>query len=500
MSQYLLGIDNGSTVSKAALFDDEGRELAVAGRKVHSVEAAPGWSERNAEEVWRDTAAAVREVLDRAGVDPGRIAAVACTGYGNGLHLLDAAGRPVRMAINSMDWRARPYVERWQAEGIGEAVRAQTAQSLWPGQPNALLAWLRDHEPEVLGRAAWVVACKDYTRFRLCGRIQAELTDMSATSLMDVVAARYDDRVLQAFGLAEMRRLLPPLVPTAEICGTVTAEAAAETGLRPGTPVAAGMFDIDACALASGITDEGPMSLVAGTWGNNQYIARQPLIDAGLFMTSCFSMPGWYLMLEGSPTSASNLDWFVREFVADAAAGAQRSPLEWCGEMAASVACDEAGPIFLPFLYGSNAQPRARGCLVGLEGRHTRAHATRAVYEGIVFAHQTHLRRLLQFRAAPTAIRFTGGAARSAFWVQMFADAFQIPMEIPAGSELGALGAAIAAAVACGRYVGFPQAVAAMTRLARRYEPDPTLAGLYAAKYERYQRVVQSLGAVWDSF
>jgi len=499
MSKYLLGIDNGSTVSKVAVFTENGRELAAVGRQVEILTPEPGWSERNCRHVWRDTASAIREVLDVSGIDAGEIAAVACTGYGNGLHLLDADGRPTRNAVNSTDSRAREYVQRWEAEGVVEVVRSMTAQQVWPGQPVALLAWLRDHEPDVLAKSSWLVSCKDYTRFRLCGEIDAELTDMSGTSLMSVVDAEYDDRVLEAFGLADMQALLPPLVASAERCGTVTQKAAKETGLRPGTVVAGGMFDIDACGLASGMVDEESMSLVAGTWGNHLYIARNPLADPDLFMTSCYSVPGWYLMLEGSPTSAGNLDWFVKEFPASGAE-AGKSAFEPYERMARAVAPAETDPIFLPFLYGSNTVPGARGSLVGLRGDHHRGHVARAVYEGIVFAHQTHLLRLLRFREAPTSIRFTGGAARSHFWTQMFADCFQIPIEIPAGTELGALGAAIAAAVAGELHDDFPTAVAAMTRIARRHDPDPSERARYAARRHRYELAAEALCGIWDEW
>ncbi|MGA2617551.1 MAG: FGGY-family carbohydrate kinase [Thermoguttaceae bacterium] len=503
MAQYLLGIDAGSTMTKTALFTTDGTEMAVSAFRPDLIEVHPGWSERNDDRLWEDTARAIRNVLAKSGIAPCEIACVACTGYGNGLHLVDAAGDPVRNGINSMDTRARCCVDRWLADGVHRQALPKTAQSLWPGQPNALLRWLRDHEPESLKKASWALLCKDYIRSRLCGKIHAELSDMSATSLMSVVDARYDDGVLELFGIADLRRLLPPLVRSADICGAISAQTAAQTGLAPGTPVAAGMFDIDACALASGIVDGGPMSIVAGTWGCHQYIAREPLVDPELFMTSCYSMPGWYLMLEGSPTSACNLDWFVKEFLAaDAAAAAPAgsSDFERCEQMAASVQPQAADPVFLPFLYGSNATPDARGSLVGLQGRHHRGHVARAVYEGIVFAHQTHLLRLLRHRPAPTSIRFAGGAARSAFWAQMFADGFQIPIEIPAGTELGALGAAIAAAVACGLYGDFPTAVAAMTHIARRYEPELTKREMYASKRRRYELAVDALTPIWKEF
>jgi len=261
--------------------------------------------------------------------------------------------------------------------------------------------------------------------------------------------------------------------------------------------VAGGMFDIDACALASGIVDERHMSLIAGTWGNNQYVAPEPLIDKDLFMTSCYSIPGYYLMLEGSPTSASNLEWFVTELLRTQGRKAGVSDYELCNELVASVEAAASNVVFTPFLFGSNAHPRAKACFIGLEGWHTRAHVVRAVYEGIVFGHNTHYRRLLKFRPPPVAIRFSGGAARSAVWAQMFSDCFQVPVEIPAGTELGALGAAIAAAVACGHYPGYAEAVRAMTRIARRYEPDPREGAVFAAKYERYQRAQKALEELW---
>ncbi len=495
-----MGIDNGTTVSKAGLFTLDGTEVAVAARKTETLTPAPGHFERDMEKVWEATVDAIREVLATSGVDPNDIAGIVAAGHGNGIYLVDEQGRPVRNGVIAADSRAKDYVARWQEQGIRETVLPKTMQCLWPGQPNALLAWLRDNEPDTLKRARWVLMAKDYTRFRLTGKINAELTDMSGTSLMSVRDRAYDPEILEAFGIAEMQQLLPPIVRTEEVCGTVTDEAALETGLSKGTPVAGGMFDIDACALASGIVDETTMSLVAGTWGNNQYISKTPLVDKDLFMTSCYSMPDYYLMLEGSPTSASNLEWFVTEFFAaerEAAAAQGASVYELCNQMVAQVEPEDGDIIFIPFLFGSNAQPGAKGCFIGLDGRHRRGHVLRAIYEGVVFAHRMHLDRLLQFREPPEAIRFTGGAARSAVWVQIFADCFQIPIEIPAGTELGALGAAIAAGIAAGIYTGYEAAVEAMTRMARVQAPNPDMEHVYATKYQRYKQALELLAPLW---
>jgi len=501
MRQFVLGIDDGGTVAKAGLFGVDGRELAIARRKTEMSSPHPNHTERDVEQLWQATAEAIREVLGRAGVDPREVAAVATTGHGNGLYLVDEQGQAVRPGIISTDTRAQSYVARWKAEGTHRAVLPKTMQSLWAAQPPALLAWLRDHEPEVLMRARWALMVKDLVRMRLTGEAWGELTDMSGTSLVDVAAGQYDEQVLGAFGIAEFGPLLPPLRRSEEVCGRVSRKAAEQTGLAEGTPVAGGLFDVDACALASGLIEESQLSVVAGTWSINQYASLQPVVHEDLFMTSRYCLPGWYLMMEASATSASNLEWFVSEFMkadGDQAKLAGRSVYDLCNELVAATPAEAAGPLFFPFLHGSNADPNARACLMGLAGWHCRGHVLRAIYEGVVFGHRAHYDRLLRFRAPPQKVLLTGGAAQSEPWVQMFADAYQLPVEVPAGRELGTLGAAICAAVAVGCYGSYPEAVRAMARVERVQEPDARRAELMATKYDRYQRVLAGLGPVWQ--
>ncbi len=484
---YLLGIDNGGTVTKAALFDTKGREVAVASRKVEVLQPFPGWNERDSNKMWRDTCGVVREVINLSGIKPGQVLGVSCTGHGNGLYLVDKEGIPVRNAINSTDARAQKYVDGWKETGIGKLALPYTAQSLWAGQPNALLAWLKEHEPESLKKARWVLMAKDFIRMKLTGGFYAELTDMSGTSLMNVGKGGYDDGVLKLFGLETLRELLPPLIGSADLSGTISQKAASETGLKAGIPVAGGMFDIDACALASGIVGEEQMSLVVGTWGNNQYIAREPLVDKDLFMSSIYSIPGWYLMLEGSPTSAGNLDWFIETFLANEKKQHGNLFFEWLNKQVSSVSGKPSDIIFLPFIYGNNTGKDIPALFYGIKGNLNMAHMIRSVYEGIVFSHKTHIDRLLKFREAPEVIRCTGGATQSKVWMQMFSDIIGIPVEIPEGTQLGALGAAMAAAVCCNVYGNFEEAMEQMTKVKIKFEPDRQQNKIYQEKYSKYK-------------
>ncbi len=501
MSKYLLGIDNGVTVSKAALFTTDGEEVAVASHKTKMLTPQPGYTERDPDELWQATAEAVGRVIQEAGVDPNDVACVACAGHGNGLYLIDEQGTSVRQGILSMDNRAKDYITRWHRDGVDKKVLPKTMQCLWPAQPNALLAWVRDNEPEVLKKARWAMMCKDLIRFRLTGEIYAELTDYSGTSLMDVGAGEFDGEVLEAFGIADMRDLLPPVKRSEEICGKITAEAAAKTGLAEGTPVAGGLFDIDACGLACNITDPTHLCMISGTWGNNQYIWKESVVSQDVFMTSRYCIPGYYLILEGSATSASNLEWFVTQFFdaeRNAADAMGESVYDLCNELVAGVKPDESKIVFLPFLFASNVDAEAKASFIGIQGWHTRGHVLRAIYEGIVFGHKTHVNKLLKFRDMPGEIHLTGGAARSREWVQIFADVFQVPVHIPAGTELGALGAAICAAVAAGIHPSYEDACKAMVKIARVQDPNPTNKEVYDAKFERYQKVIAALAPVWE--
>ncbi len=343
--------------------------------------------------------------------------------------------------------------------------------------------------------------CKDYIRYRLTGEACAEVTDYSGLSLMNVRTLRYDTDVLKAFGIAGMEDKLPPLRRSGEICGAVTPQAAAETGLKAGTPVAGGLFDISACAIGTGITRSDRLCLIAGSWSINEFISPAPVQDRDLFMTSAYCIPGFWLITEASATSASNLEWVVSELMSSRARGGPGP-----GRIGFRHGQRDGGrrlprriptSLFLPFLYGSNEGPKASGGFLGLHGWHGKAHMLRAVYEGVVFSHKTHVDRLLGWGGARAA-RIAGGAAKSEVWVQMFADVLQLPIELTACEELGAMGAAICGGVGVGLFGSFEEAVQRMVRVSRTVEPRKESQDIYELKYARYRKSIEALRAAWN--
>ncbi|TWT80310.1 L-xylulose/3-keto-L-gulonate kinase [Planctomycetes bacterium CA13] len=498
MSQYLLGIDNGGTVAKAALFETTGKELAIARRSIELEMPHSDWREIDADRMWDATAQAIAEVIAKAKVAANDIVAVACTGHGNGLYLVDESGKPTRKGISSSDSRAREYVERWNKDGVIDRLRPKTLQCNWPAQPNALLRWMIDHEPETLHRSRWALMCKDYVRMRLTGEARAELTDYSGTSLLDVPAGDYDDELFQAFEIESARHLMPAIVRSTQPAGSISASAASETGLAEGTAVYGGAFDIDACGLAAGCIDPQSMVMVGGTWGNNQYITPEPLCSADVFMVTRYAIDGYYLVLEGSATSASNLEWFVDQMLVD-----QRlqgtNVYQWCDRAVGEASPTISDPMFLPFLYGSPVNPNATGTFLGLTGQTDRAAMARAVFEGVCFMHHWHWDRLMQFRSRPNIISMTGGVAHSQVWCQMFADIFNVPVLVPDAEELGALGAAMIAAVGHGIHRDLATACAKMTRINRRHEPNTQRHTVYSERRKRFLATLDALCPLWNS-
>lgn len=489
----LLGLDAGNTVIKAVLFDSAGRQLAASERNGASSRPAPGHVERDMEELWANAAAVIRDCLDRAGVRPGAIAAVGCAGHGNGLYLLDRAGDPL-LAIQSLDSRAAAHADGLRAGGNGARLHALCLQEPWPSQTPALLAWVRRDRADLYAAAGTAFLCKDYVTFRLTGRRTSDVSDMSGAGLLRFPDCRYDESLLAAYGLVDVCPLLPDLLWPTEIAGQVTAEAAAATGLAAGTPVVAGLFDVVANALGSGVVDAGQASIVAGTWSINQVVSREPVADRRVFMVSAFAEDR-VVAIESSATSAANLEWYVRAFIDRD--GTHPDPFGESNRLVAAVVPARDDPYFHPYLHGSRLSATMRAGFYGVAGWHGEAHMLRALFEGVAFEHRRHIDVLREAGVRFDSAALSGGGARSAIWPQMLADVLGIPVSLSACAEAGALGAAIAAGVGAGLFADLPEAVRAMTATRARFMPDPAMAAFYDERYRTYGMLTEAMKPVW---
>lgn len=500
--KYYIGLDNGGTTTKAALYTADGGEIGVASADTQTESLRPDYAERDMEAMWEANCGVIRDLLQKTGVSGNDIRGLAICGHGKGLYLWGKDGKPARKGIGSTDNRAWEYPLKWEKDGTAEKVFGISCQHIMPCQPVSLLAWLKDNEPETLENVRWIFSCKDYIRFRFTGEAYGEYSDYSGSNLLNLYSRDYDVELMRFFGLEDFMYALPPLKGAAEVCGLISEEAAAKTGLKAGTPVAGGLFDIDACALAAGITDETNICMIAGTWSINEYIRKTPVTDGTAFMNSLFAIKEYYLVEECSPTSAGNQEWILKTLCPELltqASGKGENAYDEINRQISAIPAGEFCPIFLPFILGTNVHPNAKGCFIGIGANHTRGHILRAVYEGVCFSHKYHLDKLLKTRKdMPKGIRLSGGVIKSEVWTQMFADVMDLPVETVSAREAGALGSAMCAAVAAGDQPSVESAANAMTRVSARVLPNPDNSETYRKKYALYLKAIERLDSLWD--
>lgn len=497
MGRFVLGIDAGGTAVKAAAYGLDGEERGVASRTLRPLTPAPGHAERDPELLWQAVCTVVRAVLANAGLSIGDIEAIGVTGYGNGLYLLDADGRPLANGVLSSDLRSTDIVEQWRSLALEDEMWTLVGKPFWPGSSLLLLAWFKRNRPDLVAAATHAVPCKDYLRFKLTGAIAAEVTDQSSASLIAIASRSRDPRVLALVGLDDCARLIPELIEPTAIAGTLTDDAAAATGLRAGIPVSAGCCDNLAVMYGTGAVGFGELVVMSGTWGLHQVILDRPPPSGRISFVDHAAAPGQWLCIEGSPSSASNFEWFVETFLRRGGEEQAAAAYELANRAVAATAPEDPPVYFLPFLNGAFDDLHARGSLVGFSTWHHLGHAVRAVFEGVAFEHRRHLERLLAVCARPERARFAGGPVRSPAWCEIFAAALNLRLEVPSGEEFAARGAAILASTACGMFPGIESAVASMTSLSHTIAPGDRLTALLDRRFAEYERLNRALRGFW---
>lgn len=493
----LLGIDNGLTVTKAVIFEEDGTPIAVARRRVAQSFPEPRHVERDMDGLWTATAEAIREAVSRSGRPAGDIKAVAATAHGDGLYLLDRDKRPLGAGILSLDSRAGAIVDGWERDGVAHRALDLTGQTPHASAPSALLAHIKQHRPERYRAIGHVFTCKDWLRFCLTGIVGTDLTEAS-TSFTNVRTQDHDPAALEIFGLADLWPALAPVARPDEIVGAVTRQAAEATGLVEGTPVAAGLHDVTASALGIGGHAPGALAVVAGTYSINELVTETPVTDARWFCRNGIRK-GWWNAMAISPASTANYDWFLDNFCRDLAEKAERDGSDIHALLRPELerALEKPSDIlFHPFLFGSPFGSQASAGFFGVHGWHERGDLLKAVLEGIVFNHKLHIDDLLS-AARVDRMRITGGGARSPVLAQMFADATGLVVDVSSADEAAAWGAALVAGAAIGVHPSPQEGAAATTRVLRSYRPDPARGAELAERYTLYRQLADAMVPQW---
>lgn len=488
MSTFFMGVDLGGTVIKAGIYTPEGQEITVAEHPFPTESPEVGFSERNMDELWQAACHVIGDAIKNSRLNASQISGVSFSSHGKGLYLLDKHGKPVRKGIVSSDSRAQAIVDDWHQNGTADKAYPLSLQQLWASHPVALLRWLKENEPDNYRDTGHVLMVHDYIRYRLTNQIACEETNISGSQLFNQIQSSYDPKLCQLFGIDEVNDKLAPVINSAELAGTVTRQAAEESGLVEGTPVFGGFFDVVGAALASGVSQKNKLSAVAGTWTISTRVFDEIVPSDYPYVWSKYCIPGTYFVHEGSPTSASNLAWFTRHFF-----NQRLQDYDVLNHCVAEGATRKNDILFFPWLYGSNYHSNLHGGLLGLSSHHTDADIVYAIYQGIVFSHLLHQDRIVGLDNATESIRFTGGPTQSPLWMQMFCDASNLPLDVVNVQQSGCQAAALCAAVGTGYYSGFDAAIAASTPKITTYQPNALGHQQLRDKFARFKAVADAL-------
>ncbi len=482
-----LGIDIGTSGSRAVVIDEHGKVVASA-TAAHADFASPeiGWAEQDPEDWWRACREAIAGVLES--VRAGEIASVSFSGQMHGSVLLDETDRVLRPALLWCDQRTEKQcaeiTERIGKERLIELV----CNPAITGFTLPKLLWVQENEPEIWERVKTVLLPKDFVRLRLSGDKASDVADSSGTLFFDVSNRRWSSEILDAFGISESQ--LPKVYESIEITGAVSTRGASETGLRAGTPVVAGAGDNAAGAVGMGVIANGKVSATIGTSGVIFAVSDRPRIDPkGRIHTLCHAIPDRWHNTGVTLAAGLSLKWFRENL----GCGESYDDLTAAAE---TVPSGSDGATWLPYLMGERAphlDPNARAAFVGITASHTRAHLTRAVLEGVAFSLRDSLEIFKESGVEASSVRLGGGGAKSRLWRQIQADVYGMPVEIIDGDEGAALGAAILAGVGAGVWNSVDEACGQAIRVIETIEPNAASVQKLEQNYGAYRLLYSGL-------
>ena len=481
---HLLGVDVGTYSSKGVLVNLTG-EVIASHVVEHSLSTpAPGWFEHDADAVWwSDFVAIVRALLETDGVDPRSIAGIGTSALGSCVLPIDDSGRPLRPAIlYGIDTRAGEEIEY-----LGEVTGRQfTSQDSGPK-----VRWIRVHEPEVYEKSRWFLTSQAYLVYRLTGEPSIDIyTAGGYRPAYDADARQWTPEMSEH--VAPIERF-PRAYWSHEVVGTVTAEAARETGLSEGIPVIAGTTDAAAEAVSAGVSSVGDMMVMFGS--SIFFILKTTsLVKTERFWASNFLEEGTYAFMGGMSTSGSLTRWFRDHFaqmeLQEEKSGG-RNAYAALAELAAGSPPGAGGLVALPYFEGERTplhDPDAKGAIFGLSLRHTRADVYRAILESVAYGIRHNIEAMREESMDPRRILAVGGATRNLPWLQMVSDIAGIEMDVP-GQQIGAsYGDAFMAGVGTGIFSDLSE-VTKWVHMKHRIEPNPENRGVYDENYAVFREL-----------
>lgn len=484
---YLLGVDFGGGASKATLLSAEGAVVATNTVEYPTQYPQPGYAEQRPEDWYAATRDNIAALLEKSGVDPAKILAISLDAATHTAVLLDGEFRVLRPAIYWTDSRSTREVAELR-EQYAELILEQAKHkpdTIWT-LPQ--LMWVRRNEPEIWAKTEKIVFAKDYVRYLLTGVYCTDVIEAEGSMLFDLNRMDWSPELCGIIGFAPEK--LPPLKKPSDIIGSITAHAAAETGLKEGTPVLCGTTDTVMEVFASGAIEERQTTVKLATAGRICVITKQAYPHQHLVNYSHITDGLWY---PGTATKscAASYRWYRDTF------GGAYKELD---SGAKNVPVGSEGLFYHPYLNGEltpYADPLLRGSFTGIRAGHTKAHFSRAVMEGVAFS-LLECRHVLEEIGVPYSneAAVIGGGAASPIWRQITADMLGIRLKQAETSD-SSFGSAMMAGVAAGVFSDYRDALNRCVRMVSVTEPNAENTAKYAELFPLYREIHDALAPIY---
>jgi xylulokinase len=494
MGNYIIAHDLGTSGNKAVLYEQNGSLKESVHYSYPTYYPHSGFVEQKAEDWWKAVCETTKELLQKAGITSKEVEAVSFSAQMMGCLPVDIHGIPLRNMIIWADTRAVKQ-EAWMKDQITmEKVYQITGHRISASYTAAKLLWIRENEPDIYQKSYKILQAKDYLNYRLTGNMVTDYSDASGTNLFDIMKKCWCKELLLAWDISE--DLLPEPFPSTAKAGVVTAEAALETGLLPGTPVIIGGGDGSCACVGAGVVEEGSAYNVLGTSSWISKASHTPLFDKEMRTFNWVHLDPTLFTPCGTMQAAGySYSWYRDTFFGEVV---QKD--SFLNEKVMKSEPGAGGVLFLPYLLGERSprwDTKARGAFIGMNADTSAGDMTRAVMEGVGFNLRLILEALEQ-DAPIINIVMIGGGANGKAWTRILADIWNKPIKIPAYvSEATSLGAAVCAGVGIGMYPDF-KVIHKMNQTKEMLQPDQRFRERYQQLYDIFNQSYEGLKPIYQ--
>jgi gluconokinase len=483
MTKYMIGVDIGTTSTKAVVFTITGQIVAQHALEYPVISIVPGMAEQAPPQIYEAVLDAIGGAVREAHAAADDIAFVSFSAAMHSVMAIDAQGALLTNSIIWADNRAADWAQRIRADFDGHAIYLRTGTPIHPMSPLCKLMWLRHEQTGIFARAARFAGIKEYVFFRLFGRWLIDHSIASATGMFNLRQLAWDEQALKLVGVSPAQ-LSEPVASTFCVRG-LSPDVAQRIGLSAATPFVIGANDGVLSNLGVDAIRPGQVAVTIGTSGAIRAVVDKPIIDpAG--RTFCYALTERHWVVGGPVNNGGNVFQWVRDVLASSEAELARQagidPYEVLTEMAEQVAPGAEGLLFHPYLAGERAplwNADLRGSFFGLGLHHRKDHMIRAALEGVIFNLHGILPAVEDLIGPATCIMATGGFAHSALWRQIMADIFDREVVVPESVESSCLGAAVLGLYAL-KMVASLDVVSTMIGATHRHYPIAENVAVYA--------------------